>query len=50
VRAAELVSKSKNTPFDGWTLTGAAAATLVGGRAVYVNRGVTGAERFQERA
>jgi len=53
VRAAELVSKSKNTPFDGWTLTGAAAATFVGGRAVFVNRGVTGAERFnfdQERA
>jgi dihydroorotase len=46
VRAAEFVSKSKNTPFDGWTLTGAAAATIVGGRAVYVNHGVTGAERF----
>ena len=46
VRAAELVSKSKNTPFDGWTLTGAAAATLVGGRVVFVNRGVTGADRF----
>jgi dihydroorotase len=53
VRAAELVSKSKNTPFDGWELTGAAAATIVGGRAVFVNRGVNGAERFnilQERA
>ncbi len=46
VRAAALVSKSKNTPFDGWTLTGAAAATFVGGRAVFVNRGVSGAERF----
>jgi dihydroorotase len=50
IRAAELVSKSKNTPFDGWTLTGAAAATIVGGRTVFVNRGVTGAEVFEERA
>jgi dihydroorotase len=30
-------SKSKNTPFDGWTLRGGVAATIVGGRAVYVN-------------
>jgi len=50
VRAAEMVSKSKNTPFDGWTLTGAAAATIVGGRAVFVNRGVTGADLFKEQA
>ncbi|TAK15930.1 MAG: dihydroorotase [Acidobacteria bacterium] len=50
IRAAELVSKSKNTPFDGWTLTGAAAATIVGGRTVFVNRSVTGADRFEERA
>jgi dihydroorotase len=46
IRAAELVSKSKNTPFDGWSLTGAAAATIVGGRTVFVNHSVTGAERF----
>ena len=39
VRAAALLSKSKNTPFDGWTLKGAAAATIVGGRIVY-QRGV----------
>ena len=32
VVAARLQSKSKNTPFDGWTLRGAAAATIVGGR------------------
>ena len=53
VRASELVSKSKNTPFDGWTLTGAAAATFVGGRPVFVSRSVSGAERFnlaEERA
>jgi len=37
VRAAALVSKSKNTPFDGWQLRGAAAATIVGGRVVYRN-------------
>jgi dihydroorotase len=30
-------SKSKNTPFDGWTLRGGVAATIVGGRTVYSN-------------
>jgi len=38
IHAATLRSKSKNTPFDGWTLKGAVAATLVGGRPVYVNK------------
>jgi dihydroorotase len=28
-------SKSHNTPFDGWQLTGKAVATIVGGRMVY---------------
>src|SRR5207253_1997958 len=37
IHAARLRSKSKNTPFDGWTLKGAVGATVVGGRAVYVN-------------
>jgi dihydroorotase len=37
VRASALRSKSKNTPFDGWTLRGAVMATLVGGRVVYRN-------------
>ena len=37
VRAAAMRSKSRNTPFDGWTLRGGVAATLVGGRAVYLN-------------
>jgi dihydroorotase len=37
IQAAGLRSKSKNTPFDGWTLKGAVAATIVGGKAVYVN-------------
>ena len=35
VRAQELKSKSKNTPFDGWELRGGVAATIVGGRIVY---------------
>jgi dihydroorotase len=30
-------SRSKNTPFDGWELRGAAVATIVGGRTVFVN-------------
>ena len=44
VDAGALVSKSKNTPFDGWELTGAAAATIVGGRVVYLNKAMTWAE------
>lgn len=32
---AESKSKSKNSPFDGWTFHGAAVATIVGGRIVY---------------
>jgi dihydroorotase len=35
ISAAALASKSKNTPFDGWKLKGAAALTIVGGRIVY---------------
>jgi dihydroorotase len=37
VAAASMRSLSRNTPFDGWTLRGGVAATIVGGRAVYVN-------------
>jgi dihydroorotase len=37
VVAARMKSKSKNTPFDGWQLRGGVAATVVGGRVVYVN-------------
>jgi dihydroorotase len=33
-------SKSKNTPFDGWTLRGGVAATIVGGRVAYSNESV----------
>jgi dihydroorotase len=34
-RNADSKSKSKNSPFDGWQFTGAAAATVVGGKIVY---------------
>ena len=37
VEAARLTSRSKNTPFDGWELRGGVAATIVGGRTLYVN-------------
>jgi dihydroorotase len=33
----KLRSKSKNTPYHGWSFRGAVAATLVGGRVVYTN-------------
>jgi dihydroorotase len=33
--SARSMSKSRNTPFDGWTFTGAAVATIVGGRIVF---------------
>lgn len=39
-------SKSRNTPFGGWTLRGGVAATLVGGRTLYVNEDVAEAGRF----
>jgi dihydroorotase len=35
--AKSMRTMSKNTPFDGWQLRGAAVATIVGGRTVYVN-------------
>jgi dihydroorotase len=33
--AAKSRSKSRNTPFDGWQLTGKVIATIVGGRIAY---------------
>jgi dihydroorotase len=42
VRATAFRSKSRNTPFDGWELTGAVAATIVGGRLLYANPDVPG--------
>jgi dihydroorotase len=35
VAAEKLLSKSKNTPFDGWQLKGAATHTIVGGRVAW---------------
>ena len=37
VDKAKFVSKSKNTPFHGWSFKGGVAATIVGGRTVYTN-------------
>ena len=37
IEAKLLRSHSKNTPFDGWQLRGGVAATLIGGRLVFVN-------------
>ncbi len=37
--ASRSKSKSRNTPFDGWTFRGGAVATIVGGRLVYVREG-----------
>jgi dihydroorotase len=33
--ASQSLSKSRNTPFDGWTFTGRAVMTIVGGEVVY---------------
>ena len=38
-RRARFRSKSRNTPFEGWDVTGRAVAVLVGGRLVYEERG-----------
>jgi dihydroorotase len=37
IDAGRLVSRSKNTPFDRWRLTGAVVATIVAGKVVYRN-------------
>jgi dihydroorotase len=46
VVASRLASRSKNTPFDGWTLRGANAATIVSGRTLYTNPAIAGAANF----
>jgi dihydroorotase len=40
VDARSMRSRSKNTPFDGWKLRGGVAATVVGGRTLFVNEQV----------
>jgi dihydroorotase len=37
VDKTKLVSKSKNTPYHGWSFKGGVAATIVGGKTVYTN-------------
>ena len=37
IQASKLRSRSKNTPFDGWEFRGGVAATVVGGRTLFVN-------------
>jgi dihydroorotase len=39
VEAAQISSKSKNTPFEGWELRGKVVRTIVGGRSVWEDRG-----------
>jgi dihydroorotase len=48
IDARSFKSKSRNTPFNGWTLKGAVAATFVGGRAVYVNDRIGAARTLRE--
>ncbi len=40
IEAAKMRCRSKNTPFDGWTLRGGVAATIVGGATLYMNDAV----------
>jgi len=47
VDASKFRSKSRNTPFGGWQFRGGVAATIVGGRTVYVNDSASDANRFQ---
>jgi dihydroorotase len=42
VQASAFRSRGRNTPFDGWSLKGGVAATIVGGRPVFVNAAVLG--------
>ncbi len=42
VDPARLHSRSRNTPFAGWTMKGRVVATLVGGEVVYENEGTEG--------
>ncbi len=47
VDASKFRSKGRNTPFGGWQLRGGVAATIIGGRTVYVNDNASGANAFQ---
>jgi dihydroorotase len=39
---AQFRSRSRNTPFGGQRLRGCVAATIVGGRVLYVNNAILG--------
>jgi dihydroorotase len=43
IESAALKSRSKNTPFDGWTLRGSVMMTIVGGRLAYIAPAVSSA-------
>jgi dihydroorotase len=47
VSAATMRSRSRNTPFDGWSLRGGVAGTIVGGRVLYVNPDVAAARGLE---
>jgi dihydroorotase len=47
IAAAALRSKSKNTPFAGWTLRGGVAATIVGGQIRYLNAAAPGVSELE---
>ena len=47
---AKSKSRSRNTPFGGWTLKGGVAGTIVGGRLVYTNDAVTSIAGWQSAA
>jgi len=49
IDSAALRSRSKNTPFHGWTLRGASMLTIVGGRIAYAAPGVNLADRLLSR-
>jgi dihydroorotase len=40
-------SKSKNSPFNGWTLRGGVAATILGGRITYRNEQIGATAAWQ---
>ena len=46
VNANAFRSLARNTPFEGWTLRGGVAATIVDGRLVYANEAVAGIAAF----
>jgi dihydroorotase len=47
---AKLASKSKNTPFGGWTFRGGVGATIVGGRVVFTNPAVAAVQALATAA